>query len=74
MILDILLWLGVAYIGLVVLFRLFMSIGMVIGSYQEEGLGGAIAAAVVSLLINIWDLAKFAFVILIIVFILRGCE
>jgi hypothetical protein len=73
MIWTILLWLAAIYIICVVLGRLFIAILMIIEGYAEHGLGGAIAAAFLNFLFNLWDLAKFAFMILIFTLIIQGC-
>ena len=70
---DIIFWLAVAYIAIVVLYRLVMAIMMIIGGYAEAGFGGAIMQAAIVFLINLWSLAKFAFMMLIIVLVIRGC-
>lgn len=74
MIVHVLLWLALIYIVCVVVWRLIMAIIMIIGGYSENGWGGAIGMAVISFLMNLWDLAKFAFGLLIIVLIIRGCS
>ena len=74
MIVNILLWLALVYIVCVVIWRLVMAIIMIIGGYGEHGWGGAIGMAVISFLMNLWDLAKFAFGLLIIALIIRGCS
>jgi len=70
---TILLWVSLIYIVCVVLWRLFIAIMMIVSGYSEEGWAGAIGAAVINFLVNLWDLAKFAFMILILALIIRGC-
>ncbi len=71
---QILFWLALVYIGIVVLWRIFIAIMMVLESYQEDGLVGAIMAAGLNLLMGIWSFAKFAFTILIVILIIRACS
>lgn len=74
MILQIIFWLAVIYIIIVVLWRLFVAVMSIIGGYAEHGFWGALGMAAVNLLINVWDLAKFAFTILLLVFVLKTCS
>lgn len=74
MISKIIIWLALIYIVLVVIWRLIASIIMIVSSYSEDGWGGALCAAALSFLVNLWDLAKFAFFILFVAFIIRSCS
>lgn len=71
---SLLIWVGVIYIAVVVIWRLIVSIMMIIQMYAEDGIGGAILAAVLSFVINVWDLAKFALSIIIIAFLIKACS
>ena len=62
---NLFLWLLIIYIAFVVLWRLFLSIMLIV----EEGWAGAVFA----FFINLWDLTKFAFGILILILIVRKC-
>ena len=62
---DIFLGLIILYIIGVILHRLFVSLLLI----AELGWGGAFFA----FLWNVWSLAKLAFVMLIIILIMRGC-
>lgn len=74
MIWSIIFWLAVLYIAVVIIWRLILAVLMVVEGYHDSGLGGAIGAAAINLVINIWDIAKFAFLILILAFFLRTCS
>ncbi|KAA0226936.1 hypothetical protein EDS67_18655 [candidate division KSB1 bacterium] len=71
---SLLIWIGLIYIAVVVIWRLIVSIMMIIQMYAEDGIGGAILAAVLSFVINVWDLAKFALSIIIIAFLIKACS
>jgi len=74
MISTLLIWAALIYIVIVVIWRLIVSIGMIISMYVEDGIAGAILAAVLSFLMNVWDLAKFAFTLLIVAFLIKACS
>jgi len=71
--LKIIFWLAVIYIVVVILWRLFVAILSIVEGYSEHGFWGAVGMAVLNLLINVWDFAKFAFTILILVLIIKAC-
>jgi hypothetical protein len=73
MVLTVLMWLAVLYIAGVVVWRLYVATTLAIGGYKESGWGGAVQYAIINLLISLWDLGKFAFGILIVILIVRGC-
>ncbi len=73
MVLTVFMWVAVLYIAGVVVWRLYVATTLVIGGYKESGWRGAIQYAIINLLISLWDLAKFAFGMLILILILRGC-
>lgn len=74
MIISLLIWAGLIYIALIVLWRLIVSILMIIEMYADEGIVGAVLAAAMSFIVNVWDLAKFAFTVLVIAFLIRACS
>jgi hypothetical protein len=74
MIWKILFWAAIIYILCIVLWRLFMAIMMILEGYSEGRWRGALVAALINFLFNLWDFAKFAFVVLIFVLIFRGCD
>lgn len=65
---------AIAYIGIVIIWRIFIAIVMIFERYQEEGFLGALIVAGLNLLMGIWDFAKFAFTILIIILIIKACS
>lgn len=71
---QIIIWLAVFYIVGVVLWRLFIAIIMISSGYSEKGWMGAVGAAALNFFVNLWDLGKFAFTLLIITLIFRGCS
>lgn len=71
---SLLIWVGLIYIAVVVIWRLIVSIMMIIEMYAEKGIGGAILAAVLSFVINVWDLAKFALSLIVIAFLIKACS
>lgn len=74
MITKIIIWLALIYIIIVVILRIIISITMIISSYAEDGWRSAIVAAVISFLVNLWDIAKFAFLLLFISFLFKSCS
>jgi hypothetical protein len=74
MIWKILLWGSLIYIVCVVIWRLFIALTTIIEGYAEKGWAGAVRMAIVNFFFNVWDLAKFAFTVLILVLIVRGCR
>jgi hypothetical protein len=81
MISTILLLAIVIYIVIIILWRLFISIMMIIEGYREGGIKGGIVGVMGALGVNllmilgdIWGLVKFAIVALIILFIIRACS
>ncbi len=73
MIWKILLWGSLLYIACVVIWRLFIAIIAIIENYGENGLAAAVMTAIVAFFINVWDLAKFAFTLLILILIVKSC-
>lgn len=67
---SILIWLGIIYIALVVLWRLFIAIVSIAEGYSSDGAGGALGMLALNFFVNLWDLTKFAFTIVIFGFIL----
>lgn len=74
MIWDIIFWAALIYIGGVVLFHLFFTVMMIIEGYADNGFWGAVGMGFASLLMNVWNLAKFALTILIFALIIRACS
>ena len=75
---TILFWLFVAYVGVIVVWRLFVSVLLVVGSYAEEGLKGAVATALIAFVVSVWDMLKFvvslAITVLLISLFFRACS
>lgn len=74
MIWDIIFWAALIYIGGVILFHLYFTIMMIIEGYADNGFWGAVGMGFASLLMNVWNLAKFALTILIFALIIRACS
>lgn len=74
MIWDIIFWAAIIYIGGVVLFHLFFTVMMIIEGYADNGFWGAVGMGFASLVMNVWNLAKFALTILIFALIIRACS
>ncbi len=73
MLINLIIWGSILYLLVVVLWRLFVSIIMIIEGWGEAGVRGAIVAALMSFLINVWDLTKFIISVLVIAFIIKAC-
>lgn len=71
---DIIFWITIIYIGGVVLWHLFFLVLMIIEGYSDGGFFGAVGSAIVVFIFGIWNLAKFAFGILIFALIIRACS
>lgn len=74
MIVTMLMWLALIYIACVVIWHLFVAIAMIFKGYADRGWSGAIGMAIVIFLINLWNFSKFAFGLLIIILVVRGCS
>lgn len=81
MIFKILFWSMVVYIGIIILWRLFVSIVIIIKGCPEGGVKGvgvgileAFAANLLMILGDIWGLAKYAIGALILLLIIRSCS
>ncbi len=81
MIFKIIFWAIVVYIGIIILWRLFISIMIIINSYQDGGIKGGFVGVLTALGVNllmilgdIWGFIKFAIGILIIMLIIRACS
>ncbi len=72
MLVNIILWLAIIYIVGVVLFRLVLFGAMVAEGYKAEGFVGAVAAAAVAFFLSLWQLAGFAFSIVVLVLLYRA--
>jgi len=71
---DIIFWITIIYIGGVVLWHLFFFVLVIFEGYSDSGFLGAIGGAIGGFLFGIWNLAKFAFGILIFALIIRACS
>ena len=81
MILKVLFWCIVVYIGIIILWRLFVSIMIIFEGYREGGVKGvgvgilgALGANLLMILGDIWGLVKYAIGALILLLIIRSCS
>lgn len=81
MIWNILVWSVVAYIGIIILWRLFVAIMIIIEGYKNGGIKQGLVAVLVALGLNlltilgdIWGFIKWVLVGLVILFIIRACS
>lgn len=81
MILKAIFWLILVYIAIIILWRLFVSVMMIIEGYKDGGVKGGAVGFIGALRLNllmilgdIWGLIKYAIGALIVVFIVRACS
>lgn len=70
---NFIIWGSVIYFSIIVIWRLYISIVMIIAGWKTDGFGGAVLAGLMNFLINVWDLTKFIIYILIIAFVYKAC-
>jgi len=81
MVFKILFWSIIVYITLIILWRLFISIGLIIEGYQTNGVKGGFLGFLGALILNllmllrdIWGFLKYAIGVLIAILIIRACS
>ena len=74
MLLDVIFWIVAGCVVIAILWNLIVSILFMVEAYAEMGFGGALLAGLMMTVSSVWELAKYAIGVLVVLAVVRSCD